>query len=88
MATDASGNIVASGIYGSSTNTYQATFARFTPTGALDTTFGSQGWTTSTLGYDFSNFWCMALQSNGRIVGAGLASYSGVIKILVARYLQ
>jgi len=87
MATDASGNIVAGGICGSSMSYWYAALARFTATGAPDTTFGYGGYTSNTFGTGCSNFWCMAIQSNGSIVGAGLAGDGNVTEILVARYL-
>jgi uncharacterized delta-60 repeat protein len=90
-AVDAGGNLIAGGVLGTTASgTEQFTLARFTATGALDTTFGNGGFTVGSMGY-YSNLWSVAIQSNGRIVGAGSTHInvngSWLWEILVARYL-
>ena len=87
LGIQANGNVVAIGASGNSYTNRQCTLARFTPAGALDTTFGTEGYTVSPLGADSSCFWRLATQSDGNLVCGGLATTGGVTKFLVARYL-
>lgn len=64
------GRIVVAGFFGN-VGTEDAAFARLTPTGALDASFGAGGKTTWAQGPGDDRIEDLALQSNGRIVGAG-----------------
>jgi len=57
--------------------------ARYTPTGALDTTFGSGGKVVTAFGANAAAITAVALDSEGRLVAVGTVSTS----IVVARYL-
>src|SRR5207244_3420315 len=78
LAIDASGNIV---VVGNAQTTLPNTgvvggaflVARFTPNGALDTTFNSTGYTLTSVdaGFGASGAFAVAIQTNGQIVAAG-----------------
>jgi uncharacterized delta-60 repeat protein len=51
--------------------------ARYTPTGQLDTTFGSNGTVITAFGTDFVNASALAIQSDGKIVAVGSYRTSG-----------
>jgi uncharacterized delta-60 repeat protein len=87
LGIQADGSVVAIGASGSSYVTRQCTLARFTPAGALDTTFGTEGYTVSSLGADMSCIWRLVTQSDGKLVCGGLVESSGVTKFLVTRYI-
>jgi uncharacterized delta-60 repeat protein len=69
---DSSGNILAAGYTGGSNSDFRV--VRLTPTGALDSSFGTNGSVTTDFAgqYDAAND--MALQANGQIVVAGIAT--------------
>lgn len=71
VALDANGNIVVAGYVTDFSSDEDFALARLTPSGTLDTTFGSSGTTTLDLGgtSDFAN--AVKLDSLGRIVVAG-----------------
>lgn len=61
--------------------------ARYTPTGSLDNSFGSNGITTTAI--DQSNLsiaYSIALQSDGKIVAAGTGQFDGYSAFVLARY--
>ena len=60
-------------------NTNQFVVARYTSTGTLDTTFNSNGITTTSIG-DAANGLDIALQSNGLSVVVGYASSNGTTR--------
>ena len=79
------GGIVVGG-YANMTN---ADFAlvRYTTTGALDTTFDTDGKVTSTIGTSTDHIWQIGLQSDGKIVAAGYANMPSVgDEFALARY--
>jgi uncharacterized delta-60 repeat protein len=80
------GKIVAVG-NATTTANYDFALARYTPAGALDTSFGSGGKVTT----DFSRSsidtaYAATLQSDGKIVAAGISSGSPSYDFAVARY--
>ena len=59
--------------------------ARYTPTGTLDTTFGTNGYTITEIGSDsFANF--ITTQSDQKILVTGQATVEEVSQICLARY--
>jgi len=71
LAVDANNRIVVSGSVGSTSS--QMFVARYGPNGALEATFGSGGFGTTTFPTDVSNVG-MSLAGNGKIVVGGLGS--------------
>ena len=71
----------------------QADFAlsRYTPVGAIDTSFGSGGKVTTAFGANEAGIYALALQSDGKIVAAGSSQQNPqggqVGGLVVARYL-
>lgn len=61
------------------------TLVRYTPIGALDTTFGSDGIVTTQIGTSCQGY-SIAVQSDGQIVAGGLATVSGNNNFAVCRY--
>jgi uncharacterized delta-60 repeat protein len=59
--------------------------ARYTSRGVLDTSFGTAGLTTTTIGTSASIF-SIALDSQGKIIGGGAAVIGGVQQFALARY--
>ena len=59
---------------------------RFTPTGALDTTFGTAGVANPAITGASASTFSMAVDSQDRIIVGGLASIAGVQEAFVARY--
>jgi uncharacterized delta-60 repeat protein len=81
------GNIVAAGSAGISGTQVATTFAlaRYVTTGKLDTSFGTGGLVTTSLGKSASaSILALALQSDGKIVAVGS---DGGTNLVVARYL-
>ncbi|MGA2083845.1 MAG: hypothetical protein ABSH53_25040 [Holophaga sp.] len=87
LALQTDGSVLSAGASGTAYSSRQATLARLTPAGAVDTTFGTSGFTVSPLGADSSGLWRMAVQSDGNLVCGGLSTSGGVTKFLVARYI-
>ena len=86
LVIQSNGDVVAAGASGSSFDSRQCAIARFTPTSSLDTSFGTKGVTLSSLGTFNSGIWRMAIQSDGKFVGGGMATSGGVTRFLVTRY--
>jgi uncharacterized delta-60 repeat protein len=86
VAIQSNGDIVAAGQVGNVPTTASSfALARYTPTGQLDTTFGTSG--TTTLSFkDLAFVAAVALQSNGKIVVSG-DSNASTNNFVVARYL-
>jgi len=86
LAIQSNGDIVAAGQAGPS-----LALSRYTIAGKLDTTFGSSGTVTTSLGSNASAISSLAIQSDGKIVAAGsIFSLSGTTsqaQAAVARYL-
>lgn len=83
VAVQADGKIVAAGSTTLNTGVTKISLARYTTSGALDTSFGSSGVVNTALGSGSStSAFAMSLQSNGKIVVGGLVDSSFV----VARY--
>jgi uncharacterized delta-60 repeat protein len=61
------------------------TLARYTSSGILDTSFGKEGLTTTTIGTSDSIF-SIALDSQGKIIAGGAAVIGGVQQFALARY--
>ena len=66
LAIQTNGDIIAAGQAGSS-----LALSRYTSAGKLDTTFGSRGTVTTSLGSNPSAISSLALQNDGKIVAAG-----------------
>jgi uncharacterized delta-60 repeat protein len=89
LALDGSGNIVVGGDV-SSAGTYGSLVARFTPTGALDSTFGGgNGWVSVTSN-GVVNSCSLAIQPDGSILlgGAAVADSNGDKGFAVERFLS
>src|ERR1700733_72061 len=84
VAIDSSGNYVTAGVAVVSSTPVTA-LARYTPSGSLDSTFGTGGVVTTQIGSS-SDGYAVQLQSGGQIVVGGFASVSGVSNFAVARY--
>ncbi|HEX8197260.1 MAG TPA: FG-GAP-like repeat-containing protein [Pyrinomonadaceae bacterium] len=83
VAIDGNGRIVVAGSIEPSDDTPVTDFliVRFTPNGALDTTFGNGGAVTVDQG-SIDSFNAVAIQSNGRIVAAGGTSDRGYAAVI------
>ena len=87
------GDIVAAGLAGQATAAQGDDFAlaRYKSSGVIDTTFGSSGKVTTAFGTNAAVIYALALQSDGKIVAAGLSLQSPqggqVGGLVVARYL-
>ncbi len=66
-------------------NTTKFAVARYNTTGALDTTFDSNGYTTTSIGIGASAE-AVAIQTDGKIVVAGVAIKNGLSLFAVVRY--
>src|SRR6266540_3496 len=72
VAVQPDGKIVVVGeTRGSTATKYDAAVVRYTPAGALDTTFGSGGKVTTAYATDNDGFEAVAVQLNGKIVAGG-----------------
>jgi uncharacterized delta-60 repeat protein len=76
VAVQSDGKIVGGGFSAGTGNGYDFALARYTSTGALDTSFGSGGKVTTDFGSNNDYGYSVALQSDGKIIVAG-ASYNG-----------
>jgi uncharacterized delta-60 repeat protein len=68
-----SGKIVVGGYASTSTGDQDFALARFTSAGALDTTFGTSGKTTTDFGTTADQGRCIAVQSDGKIILGGIS---------------
>jgi len=84
LGIQADGKIV---VGGSSSNGINYTFglARYNSNGTPDTTFGSSGITTTTIGTDYDTIYALGIQSDGKIVVAG-STYTANFDFVLARY--
>jgi uncharacterized delta-60 repeat protein len=85
------GKIVAVGDAKNPAHYYDFALARYLPGGALDTTFGAAGKVRTDFGASNLDIaYSAALQSNGKIVAAGLATFNNGIEqdFAIARYNQ
>ena len=96
LALEKNGDIIAAGTAGQApagATVTQADFAlsRYTPVGAIDTSFGSGGKVTTAFGANEAGIYALALQSDGKIVAAGSSQQNPqggqVGGLVVARYL-
>jgi uncharacterized delta-60 repeat protein len=85
IAIDSSGRIVAGG-YSYDGTKYNATVARYTTSGVLDSSFGINGVETSTAGLGESSFNSIAIDSSGRIVAGGYSIKGGNAIVTLLRY--
>lgn len=86
LAIQSNGSIVAVGT-AQAGSASQLAIARYTSTGQLDTTFGTNGITlTSVSGSIFASLNSVALQSNGSIVAAGINQLINSSNFIVVRY--
>ena len=85
IAIDSNGKIVAGGNSFNGSNGI-FTLARFTSTGALDSTFGTGGVETSTIGNGGSLINSIAIDNNGRILAGGNSLINGHGIFTLARY--
>jgi uncharacterized delta-60 repeat protein len=84
MGIQASGKIVVAG-FNSLSSSSEFVIARYTTAGALDTSFGTSGITTTSItGYDHAQ--SMAIQPDGRIVVGGYGAFGGSWRYVLARY--
>ena len=84
LALDSLGNIVAAG-YATLAGNVHLTVARYLSSGLLDTSFGTGGFNTTTVGSgDYFN--SVAIDSSGKIISAGSANIAGQTTFAVARY--
>src|SRR5262245_33271373 len=60
--------------------------ARYNDDGTLDTSFGNGGRVTTDFGGAFEGAWSVAVQTDGKIVAAGLTGSFGTNNFAVARY--
>jgi uncharacterized delta-60 repeat protein len=60
--------------------------ARYNSNGTLDTSFGINGIVTTDFGGSFEGAWSVALQTDGKIVAAGLTVIGGINQFALARY--
>jgi len=86
LAFQSNGDVIAAGQAGSS-----LALSRYTSAGKLDTTFGSRGIVTTSLGSNASAISSLAIQSDGKIVAAGsifsIGNAQSLAQAAVARYL-
>lgn len=86
MAIQADGKIIMVGGKYANESTLGFVVARFNPNGSLDTTFGSNGWTSIAFGDRFETANAVALQPDGKIVVGGKTSLPGVgVRAAIAR---
>jgi len=85
MAIQADGKIVVVGACGTTTSR-DFCVARFEPTGALDTTFSTDGKVITQVGAGNSDAYAVALQSDGKIVVAGQCGIVGARDFCLVRY--
>lgn len=84
ITVQANGSIVTAG-FAIVNNLTQAVLARYTSSGALDTTFGSSGIVTTQIGNGCSAA-AVAIQTTGQIDIVGVDIQSGVSQFLIAQY--
>ena len=78
--------IVAGAVLGANSNHYDASIARFTAEGALDLTFGTNGYTITDIAVDDDKATGVALQADGKIVIGGYTYGNAGSLFMVARY--
>jgi uncharacterized delta-60 repeat protein len=81
-AIQSDGKIVVAGVAGSGGSNAKFALARYDSDGSLDTSFGGDGKVTTDLSPDADVASCLAIQSDGKIVVAGVAGS----KLALARY--
>lgn len=84
VAIQPDGRIVIAGVFDN--GNYYFALARYTTSGALDTTFGSGGTVITQAGLDYAYATSVALQPNGKIVAAGLSQIGSNNQYAVVRY--
>lgn len=60
--------------------------ARYNTNGTLDTTFGSEGTVTQSVGTSQSFINSVAIQSDGKIVAGGISNQAGIFSFTIARF--
>ena len=85
VALQSDGKIVVAGYVGTFP-TADVAVARYTPAGVLDTSFGSGGKVTTDFSANQDQGLSVALQSDGKIVVAGLARFNSDYDIALVRY--
>lgn len=85
ITTQADNNLLVSG-QATVSGINQIFLARYTPSGSLDTTFNSLGYTTTPIGSDVQAF-SLCLQSNQKILVTGYANITGSNHITIIGYL-
>jgi uncharacterized delta-60 repeat protein len=83
------GSVTVAGITGTSSTGTSFAVARYTPTGALDTSFGSGGKATASFGNQINNAFDIAAQPGGKLLVAGGTADStrNVTDFALARFL-
>jgi uncharacterized delta-60 repeat protein len=79
------GKIIAAGTSVFGTNE-KFTLARYTSSGALDTTFDTDGIVTTTIGASAAVCWDMKIQPDNKIVAGGFSDFGGIYVFTAARY--
>jgi uncharacterized delta-60 repeat protein len=85
VAIQSDGKIIVAGVYSHGTDDDFAV-VRYTSAGALDNTFGTGGIVTTSIGSHNDAAYSVAIQSDGKIVVAGLSSDGSKNHIAVVRY--
>lgn len=86
MVLQPDGNIVIAGEHGPPSVDCDFLLARFTPTGALDTSFGTNGVAISAFSASTDWAYALALQSDGRLIASGLVANGAQVNLAIARY--
>jgi uncharacterized delta-60 repeat protein len=86
MALQSDGKIVVAGGTSSITGPYDFSLVRYNADGTPDTSFGTGGTVITALSADYDYASAMTLQSDGKIVAAGLSDISGFANVAVLRY--
>jgi len=86
LAIQPGGQIIVAGFSSDSLDIDHFALVRFTQSGVLDTTFGTQGITRSNFGNVYAICNSIAIQPNGRIIAAGSATNDSTTQVAVARY--
>jgi len=86
VAIQPDGKLIIAGYDKWGTSDYDAILARVNPDGSLDGTFGAGGIVTTALSSGNDAIYAIALQSDGRIVAAGLTTEAGGNVAVIMRY--
>jgi uncharacterized delta-60 repeat protein len=85
IALQSDGKIVVGGYYDNGSNTDWA-MARYNVNGTLDTTFGTSGLNIQAIASGDEQINAVAIQTDGKIIFGGYASFTGINRFVVGRY--